>query len=148
MSRIEHYRACAARGMSINEVARLYEVTPHAVRQANIKHRLGFQVKPCKRDRNLKDMRERVEALASQSKNRREISVELQVPFKTVIRWCREWRIGFAHCHGIRKPVLDMVAERITDAERNDLLLLKRKGYTFRDAFVALRRPDLLAFLP
>lgn len=29
-----------------------------------------------------------------------------------------------------------------------DLLLLKHKGYSFRDAFVAIKRPDLLEFLP
>lgn len=148
LPRTERYRLCADRGMSIAEVARVYGVTTSAIRQANRKHRLGFETRPSPRDRNLKAMRERVETLASQGKNRREISVELRVPFKTVIRWCKEWKIGFPHHQGVRKPVLDMVAERITEAERDDLLLLKRKGYTFRDAFVAMRRPDLLEYLP
>jgi hypothetical protein len=148
LPRAERYRLCAARGMSVAETARLYDVTTTAIRQMNKRHGLGFDVRPCKRDRDLAAMRERVETLASQGKCRREMSAMLDVPFNTIERWCRQWKVRFADKAGYRKPVMDMVRDRLSPAEIDDLLLLKRKGYTYRDAFQALRRPDLLEFLP
>lgn len=139
--RTHRYRLCAARGMSVNEVARLYDVTPHAIRLANRKHNLGFEVRLCRRDRNLVAMRETVEALISQGKGSREIAAALDVPVNTVRRWKRAW--GLSH-----RPILTLLCERLTPAETDDLLLLKRKGFNYRDAFVAMRREDLLEYLP
>jgi transposase-like protein len=141
LRRTERYRLCAARGMSINEVARLYQVTPHAIRLANRTHNLGFSTKRSPRDRDLIAMRERCQGLVAQGKGAAEIAEILEVPVDTVRRWRRTW--GLVH-----RPVLDVIGDLLTPAERDDLLLLKRKGFNYRDAFVAMRRPDLLEYLP
>jgi len=149
MSRIEKYRACAARGMTIMETARLYRVTPSAIRHANTTHKLGFPVTGWKQPkRDMTAMRERLTALAAQGKTRREISVEMQVSADTISRWKKQWGVKIGKYPGFKKPVLSMVQDRLTTTETDDLLLLKRKGYSFRDAFVAMRRPDLLEYLP
>ena len=145
MNRIDKYRACAAQGMSINDVARLYEVTPHAIRLANRKHNLGFKVRPIQRSRDLTAMRERVEAMRTAGRSCRYISVSLGVPLSTMRWWVKRWGITtFLK----RRPVLEMLGDHLGPSEVDDLRFLKRKRYLMRDALVAINRPDLLEYLP
>lgn len=148
MSRVEQYRECAAQGMSMAEAAEVCGVTQAAVRMADKRNSLGFIKRQVASGRDLVEVRARMEEMASRGKAFREMSDALGAPIMTVRRWVRQWRIKLVRGLGARKPLLEIVREHITAKEMDDLLLLKRRGYTFRDAFVALRRPDLLQYLP
>lgn len=147
MSRIEKYRACAARGMSVKETARLHGVTERAVRQANQIHDLGFGVKQCPRDRDLNAMRERVEALASNGKTQTAASLELRVPRDTIKRWSRAWGVRWAR-RGGKECYADRLRPHVTQSQMDDIMFLRRKSFTYREAVVLIRRPDLLEYLP
>lgn len=148
MSRVEQYRECAAQGMSMAQTAQRFGVTRTAVRMADKRNSLGFIKRQVASGRDLVEVRARMEEMASRGKLCREMSVALGAPIMTVRRWVHQWRIKLVRASGARKPLLEIVKDLVTAKEMDDLLLLKRRGYTFRDAFVALRRPDLLAYLP
>jgi hypothetical protein len=134
--------------MSIMETARLYQVTPGAVRHANTKHKLGFPVTGRKRPkRDLTAMRERVEALAAQGKTQMLASLALQVPFNTVKRWSRAWGVQWRK-RGGKKAYADRLRPHVTQSQMDDITFLRRKSFTYREAVIAIRRPDLLEFLP
>ena len=150
MTRIEKYRACAARGMSIGETARLYQVTPSAVRHANATHNLGFPTTGRRQPkRDLTAMRERVEALASQGKTRREISVAMGVSIWTVIRWTRQWdvKITGRSRSWATGDWMTRLQPRLTPEEAEDLKFLRKRRFTYREALVSIRRPDLLEII-
>ncbi len=147
MSRIDHYRACAARGMSINETARLHGVTPHAVRLANRLHNLGFGVTRAVSDRDLIAMRERVEAMAQQGWSQKAVSIAINVPLNTIKRWTREWGVQWKR-QGGKTCYVDRLRQHLTPAQIDDLKLFHRKRFTYREALVLIRRPDLLEYLP
>lgn len=148
MNRVERYRECANRGMSMGDTARLYGVTHEAVRDADRRHSLGFKRRQVNQYSDVAAYQERVRNLAAQGKNRREISVITKVPLNTITRWCREWNIRFAAVRGRKKPMMEMIGPLLSEQEADDLNLFRRKKYTFRDAFVAMGRPDLLQYLP
>ena len=144
MSRIEKYRECAARGMSIGDTARLYGVTLHAVRWANKRHGLGFGFRAQKQGRDLVAVRERVTNLVASGKTRREIAFLMKEPIATVVTWCRRWGLSNPNWTGGPQPLMPLLEPHLNAQEADDLRLLRRNGYTFRDALVAIKRPDLL----
>lgn len=150
MTRIEKYRACAARGMTIGETARLYQVTASAVRKANITHNLGFPTTGRKQPkRDLIAMRERMTALAAQGKTRREISAEMQVSPWTITRWRKQWGIQITgqSRSWIMGDWMTRLQPRLTPAEAEDLKFLRKRRFTYREALVSIRRPDLLEMI-
>jgi transposase-like protein len=145
--RTQRYRLCAARGMSVNEVARLYEVTPHAIRKANREHNLGFGVRHSPRDRDLVAMRDRVEALAAQGKTQTAVSLELRVPMNTIRRWSRAWGVQWAR-HGGKQRYVDRLRAHLSDKEAEDLLFVTHRRFTYREALGMIGRADLLEMIP
>jgi hypothetical protein len=144
VSRIEKYRECAARGMSVGDTARLYGVTLHAVRWANKKHNLGFGLRQTKKGRDLIATRERVSNLVAEGKTRREIAFIMKKPIATVVSWCRRWKLTNPNWTGGRAPLMAMLEPHLTPKEADELRFLRTKGYTFKDALPAIKRPDLL----
>lgn len=148
MSRIETYRACAARGMSIPATARLHGVSEAAVRQANDKHFLGFKTATKNRSRSPDVVRAKLEDLVAAGKSQREIALSFRAPSSTVRTWCRtfgirnpKWR---SRSGSGRKPLMPLLEPFLTEQEAADLKLLRRKGYRFKEALVAIKRADLL----
>jgi hypothetical protein len=147
MSLIEHYRACAERGMSIKETANLHGVTERAVRLANQIHGLGFRLRPYDNTRDLAACRERLTELAAQGKSRREIAVIMRAKKSTVMRWTREWNITSPKWPRARPALAPILEREMSEAEVADFRFLRSKQYTFRDALRAIKRPDLLECL-
>lgn len=135
--------------MSIAETARLYRVTPHAIRLANRKYNLGFDTRERPRDRDMEEMRSRVEALAAEGMSQTQISNELKVPRCTIKRWCRAWGIKLATARPwANGRWMDRLCPHMTPAQVEDVEFLRgKKKFSFREALVTVGRADLLEML-